>query len=419
MDPKVAASLKNKTKSINFESNTINISRQGYPSICSSISHSITFKTNKGWSRIDHDRNEIKNLDKEKPLFVFLSNSKTIYLKDKRNASLDTLTITTSSDINFVQAGGTQCWLMTTNNDVYLLGNQESCESIGNDGKLRKEEIPLFDNHTELPTIVSIGTGFYYSMFLFKGGTVLGVGQENSERNEPLSNGWRKIKAPKMKTISCGSNQTLGVSFEEELVMWGSGAANYTTNGENPGVINIDPMVKYKWYNAACGGFYSVAISDQGVFWFGDEEQPEVVTKSKNYKAEANAFKQHVYKISNILPKDIERLYTTYNACFIIPKEGDWTIAYHNGEFTSYQAVELILDHCGNSSLLIPLSGNSLFEMNWTKENHYQWPGKFRKTSYYVLLAFKRLNIENHFSYLIPKVIVLEFIKFLSFSAFL
>ena len=68
------------------------------------------------------------------------------------------------------------------------------------------------------------------------------------------------------------------------------------------------------------------------------------------------------------MPEEIELIYTTYNAAFIIPKEGEWIICYHHGEFNSYSTFDFVLKNMDKSnSISIPISGNSKFAGEWTK----------------------------------------------------
>jgi alpha-tubulin suppressor-like RCC1 family protein len=69
--------------------------------------------------------------------------------------------------------------------------------------------------------LVAISSGFFFSMFLFSNGVVLGLGQQNDEEiNKDYNHScWRVIDCPKMKTISSGSNHTIGITFENQLVI--------------------------------------------------------------------------------------------------------------------------------------------------------------------------------------------------------
>ena len=78
-------------------------------------------------------------------------------------------------------------------------------------------------------------------MFLFSNGVVVALGQENDEKLNTLyeHNSWKIIDCPKMKTISCGSNHTIGITFDNKLALWGNNASKICEDKKNPGYVVI------------------------------------------------------------------------------------------------------------------------------------------------------------------------------------
>eukprot|EP01091_Cochliopodium_minus_P019797 TRINITY_DN8436_c0_g1_i1.p1 TRINITY_DN8436_c0_g1~~TRINITY_DN8436_c0_g1_i1.p1 ORF type:complete len:454 (+),score=77.69 TRINITY_DN8436_c0_g1_i1:30-1391(+) len=391
----------------------INFKYSSFPRIYSTLNHSLLFSINTDkWFLYDLYRKDIRELNDVLYVAQFNSTSTECHvMKDKMSISFGGKTMTLDCEIETIQAGGDQCWVMTKDQKVYLFGNQRSSTNIMKGNLLNRDTLDGIKGLNKNSRIVSIGCGFFFSMFLFENGTVLGVGQSNSEKTRGAYLDWRIIDVPKMKTMSCGSNHTVGVSYSNELYFWGTCS---WTNGDGKLVKKKIGMGDLVWYNASAGGFYSVASSSEGVFFFQTSlNRPKMITRTQNIILDPLPNNQHIYFLKDWKPNQIKRIHTTYSSAFIVPFNGDIVIV-SIADYQDYSAISLLEEFCGTQKIFFPLSANGKPRLVWSKENHLHWSVYFRHIVLFIFLYFKRMNLLKKYSSPFPKVLIIEIIKLIS-----
>ena len=175
--------------------------------------------------------------------------------------------------------------------------------------------------------------------------------------------------------------------------------------------VGVDDII---WYNASAGGYYSIASSNKGLYYLTTKQNPEMITRKETKRLDSISSNQKIYFLGEILPSDIERIYTMYAAAFIfLKKEEPFIVSL--GDFKNYSVFDDLFNFVSKENLILPLSGNGRNFLNWSKENHVNYPQTFRRKVFVLFLVFQFLNKKNFFNNLkFPKVLIFEIVKIFS-----
>eukprot|EP01091_Cochliopodium_minus_P002109 TRINITY_DN12000_c0_g1_i1.p1 TRINITY_DN12000_c0_g1~~TRINITY_DN12000_c0_g1_i1.p1 ORF type:complete len:405 (+),score=72.31 TRINITY_DN12000_c0_g1_i1:45-1217(+) len=320
--------------------------------------------------------------------------------------------------IEIGQGGSGQYWAISKDQtEIFFFGNQQGVE-------IQKEyefDPSIFQSFFSMETkVIGVGVGYYYTMILFENGRVFSSGQENQETNKQDLGNWREVDCPPMKNITCGSNHTVGVSRQGDLVAWGCRLQNLIGNS-NPGLIDVG--FDHEWYNTSSGGLFFIGVSNKGIYFFDlNENSPMEFCKRRKKKYEKS--EKGIYLISTISPEEIRRIHSTYYKAVIIPKTLDPFVISSSSSYREHNEFEIFDDlkklcNTKNSKLLFPVSPTGRSFLVWKKENHVHWSHSFRAKVFQSLITFKIVNTHNLIGVRpIPKVLLFEIIKFVSVGSY-
>lgn len=163
-----------------------------------------------------------------------------------------------------VYSGGYHTFAVTSNNEVYSFGlNNYGQLGLGDEiDHEQPEEIELPEGFV----VKEIGVGEHHTIILGENGDTYAFGRNDSYQlglgdNKPYNKPTLIESLKNLKSISCGSAFSLGVTKDEDLMAWGYGECGQLGNSgedeEKPTVIDLKGR---KVIKAEAGGQHSVLL---------------------------------------------------------------------------------------------------------------------------------------------------------------
>lgn len=309
--------------------------------------------------------------------------------------------------VRSIDLGGGHLSFLLEDGTIFTKGNPGWQPYTKISGEWRELKIPHPDELKEYGgdangKVVAISSGFYYTFLLLANGQMVHIGQNNGEKY--LGSAIQDIGlidcAVRVKCLASGSNHSVAVSVDGRLY----GLCGMAVR--SPMVVNPSESLEIfvpsefevkKWYNVACGGGFFVASADNGIYGF------------KNQSTQYTKNSGNVSKISDLQPHQIKQIFCTYDDAYVIPFPGHGDAFFFNG---SKMEKTPFSEFPENASF--PISAGCR-AMEWSKENHSQWPDSFKKHTVIFLLAIHVNNSRTKVSiHRVPKVLQLLIITFYS-----